>query len=111
MQDKKIYEVNVQEPYFTHIKNGIKKVEGRLNKSKFLEMKIGDEILLNEEVKLEITNKTIYKSFKEMIAFEGIKNVIPDAKSLDEAEGVYYKFYSKEDENSFGVSAIEVRLI
>lgn len=32
MQDKKVYEVNVQEPYFTHIKNGIKKVEGRLNK-------------------------------------------------------------------------------
>ena len=108
---KKTYEVNVQEPYFTHIKNGIKKVEGRLNKSKFAEMNIGDEILLNEEVKLEITNKTIYKTFRDMISFEGIKNVIPDAKSLDEAEAVYYKFYSKEDESNFGVSAIEVKVL
>jgi ASC-1-like (ASCH) protein len=108
---KKIFEINMQEPFFTQIKNGIKKVEGRLNKSKFLEMKVGDEILLNEEVKLEITNKTIYKTFRDMIVFEGVKNVIPDAKSLDEAEAVYYKFYSKEDEASFGVSAIEVRVV
>jgi ASC-1-like (ASCH) protein len=108
---KKVFEINMQEPFFTQIKNGIKKVEGRLNKSKFLEMKVGDEILLNEEVKLEITNKTIYKTFRDMIVFEGVKNVIPDAKSLDEAEAVYYKFYSKEDEASFGVSAIEVRVV
>lgn len=108
---KQIFEVDVQEPYFTHIKNEIKKVEGRLNKSKFLEMKIGDEILLNEEIKLEITNKTIYKTFRDMIIFEGIKNVIPDAKSIEEAEAVYYKFYSKEDESNFSVAAIEVKVI
>ena len=108
---KKIYDINVQEPYFTYIKNGIKKVEGRLNKSKFLEMKVGDEILLNEEVKLRIVNKTIYKSFREMIIFEGIKNVIPIAKSIDEAEAVYYNFYSKEDESNFGVAAIEIEVV
>lgn len=108
---KKFYQIEMQEPHFTNIKNGTKKVEGRLNKSKFLEMSIGDEILLNEEVKLEIVNKTIYKTFRDMIAFKGIKNVIPDAKSLDEAEDVYYKFYSKEDEDTFGVSAIEVRVL
>lgn len=106
---KNTFEVNVQEPYFTHIKNGTKKVEGRLNKSKFAQMKIGDEILLNEEIRLEITNKTIYKTFRDMITFEGVKNVIPDAKSVDEAESVYYKFYSKEDEANFGVVAIEVK--
>ncbi len=108
---KKIFEINMQEPFFTQTKNGIKKVEGRLNKSKFLEMAIGDEILLNEEVKLKITNKTIYKTFREMIAFEGVKNVIPDAKNIDEAEAVYYKFYSKEDESIFGVVAIELRVV
>lgn len=108
---KKTYEINVQEPYFTHIKNGTKIVEGRLNKGKFLEMKIGDELLLNEVVKLEIVNKSVYKSFREMIMFEGIKNVIPDAKNIDEAESAYYKFYSKEDENQFGVSAIQVKLL
>lgn len=109
--NEKKYDVNVQEPYFTHIKNGIKKVEGRLNKSKFLEMQVGDKILLNGEITLQIIQKTVYKTFRDMITFEGIKNTIPDATSLDEAEDVYYKFYSKDDEASFGVSAIEVKLI
>ena len=108
---KKTYEINVQEPYFTYLKNGSKKVEGRLNKGKFLEMTVGDEILLNTEVKLEVTNKTTYPSFREMITFEGVKNVIPNAKTLDEAEAAYYKFYTKEDEKQFGVSAIEVKVL
>ena len=108
---KNIYEINIQEPYFTQVKRGVKKVEGRLNKSKFLEMKIGDEILLNEEIKLKIVNKTIYKSFRDMIIFEGVKNVIPLAESIEEAENVYYKFYTKEDEYNFGVVAIEIKII
>lgn len=103
--------MNVQEPYFSYIKNGIKIIEGRLNKGKFLEMKMGDEILLNESVKLEVVNKTIYKTFKEMIMFEGIKNVVPDAKNIEEAEATYYKYYTKEDESQYSVVGIQVRVI
>jgi ASC-1-like (ASCH) protein len=108
---RQTFKVSVQEPFFAQLKNGIKKVEGRLNRSTFLEMKVGDQISLNEEVRLEIVNKTIYKTFRDMIIFECIKNIIPDAKSIDEAAAVYYKFYSKEDEANFGVASIEVRLI
>lgn len=59
----------------------------------------------------EMTRKTIYKTFEDMIVFEGVKNVIPDAKNIDEAEIVYYKFYSKEDEKVFGVVAIGLRVV
>lgn len=107
----KTFGINIQEPYFSFIKNGVKTVEGRLNKGKFLEIQIGDELLVNNELRLKVVNKTVYKAFKEMIRCEGLENTVPDAKSLDEAENVYYKFYSKEDENQFGVAAIQIKLI
>ncbi len=105
------YEINVQEPYFTFIKEGRKTVEGRLNKGKFLEIKVGDEILLNNELKLKVTDKKIYSSFKSMIETEGAEKVIPNAQNIDEAEAVYYKFYTKEDERTFGVAAIHIEVI
>jgi ASC-1-like (ASCH) protein len=108
---KKTYEVKVKEPYFTYIKNGTKKVEGRLNKGEFLEMRVGDLILTNGILMLEILNISIYKTFREMIQQEGIKNVIPDANSLDEAESVYYNFYTKTEEEKFGVIAIQIKIL
>ncbi len=44
-----------------------------------------------------------------MIEKEGIKNVIPDKESIDEAVSVYYKFYTKEQEKEFGVVAIKIK--
>jgi ASC-1-like (ASCH) protein len=106
-----LYEINIQEPYSGFIKQGIKTVEGRLNKSKFKEMKEGNELYLNQEMKLRVTKKTLYPSFREMIESEGVQNVIPNAHNLDEAEAVYYQFYSKEDERMYGVVGIEIEII
>lgn len=36
-----------------------------------------------------------------MIEFCNIEKIIPDAKILDEAINVYYKFYTKEQEKEF----------
>ena len=41
-----------------------------------------------------------------MIEAEGLENVIPDARSVDEAEAVYYRFYKPEDEKKQGVIGI-----
>ena len=46
-----------------------------------------------------------------MIESEGVKNVIPDKADIEEATNVYYKFYTKEQENDFGVSAIMIKKI
>ena len=54
--------------------------------------------------------KNIYSSFREMLE-EGIENVIPDKKSIDEATRVYYKFYSKEDEKKYGVVGIKIAFV
>ncbi len=101
--------INVQEPYFSFIKDGQKTVEGRLAKEKFTSLKVGDFLMINEEVKKEIVGVYIYPTFSDMIIMEGVKNVIPDAKDLDEAVGAYYKFFTPEDEQSLGVCAIKIK--
>jgi len=106
----KIISINVQEPYYTFILSGEKIVEGRLNKGKFSDIEIGDVLELEpEKNKFEVIDKNIYKNFKEMIKREGIENVIPDKNNIEDAVNVYYRFYTKEQENKFGVVAIKIK--
>jgi len=106
----KIISINVQEPYDAFILNGKKIVEGRLNKGRFSDIEIGDVLELEpEKIKFEVIEKNIYKSFKEMIEKEGIENVIPDKNNINDAVDVYYKFYTKEQEDEFGVVAIKIK--
>lgn len=104
----KTIEINVQEPYYSFILNGQKTVEGRLNKGKFKDVEVGDEIVINQESRFKVLAKNIYPSFREMIEKEGVENVVPDAKSIKDAINAYYKFYSKEDEHEFGVVGIHL---
>jgi len=98
-------ELDVQEPYLSLIKSGKKIIEGRLGKDKYLNLKKGDLIKINN-LEIEIGKVEKYSSFKEMLIMEGVKNIIPDAKDLDSAIQIYYKFYKPEDEDQFGVVAI-----
>jgi len=103
--------LDVQEPYLSLILNEKKIVEGRLNKGKFKDLKIGDILLIGpDEKRYLIERTTLYKSFREMIEKEGIENVIPDKYNIDDAEAVYYKFYTKEQEKEFGVLAIKIKI-
>lgn len=101
--------LNIQEPYLSFVLSGQKTIEGRLNKGKFKDLKVGDILLIGlDEKRFLIERTNIYKSFREMIEKEGIENVIPDKNSIDDAELVYYKFYTKEQEKEFGVLAIKI---
>jgi len=106
MHTSQILELNIQEPYFSLIKNGQKTVEGRLGKDKYFTFKQGDNVVFNGGLEIEIKNIVKYKSFKEMLIFEGLKNVLPEVQTLEEGEQIYYKFYKKEDEQKYGVVAI-----
>lgn len=102
-------EFNVQEPYYTFIMNGVKTVEGRLDKGKFSTLKLGDRLNLNNQALFEVVAVIPYSSFRAMIEAEGIEHVIPDKKTLDEAVQVYYRFYTPEQEKEFGVLAVRIR--
>lgn len=104
------FELDVQEPYLTFIKTGQKKVEGRLGKEKYFNLKSGDLIKIND-IKVKVISIAKYPSFKNMLIMEGVKNVIPNGRNLKNAIKVYYKFYSKKDEKMFGVVGITIKVI
>ena len=123
------YEKEVQEPWFSLIKKGIKSVEGRLNKGDFSRMKVGDIVtwinsikkikngkikIINRKVKTKIIGIGNYSSFYEMIKTERLKNTLPtpEIKTIQQGvDDVYYKFYSPKDEREKGVIAIRLRVI
>ena len=106
MNNSQILELNVQEPYFSLIKNGLKIVEGRLGKNKYLDLKMDDKLLFNKNLEKKVEKIVKYSSFREMLIFEGLKNVLPKVQTLEEGENIYYQFYFKEDEQKYGVVAI-----
>ncbi|NJL96727.1 ASCH domain-containing protein [Candidatus Gracilibacteria bacterium] len=102
-----ILEINVQEPYLSFIRDGVKTVEGRLNKGKFKEIQVGDVLIIGSiEKKYKVVGKNIYNTIFRMVIEEGFEKVIPDKQNPTEAAQVYYKFFTKQQEEEFGVVAI-----
>ena len=103
------YSFDVQEPYKTFLINWKKIVEWRLNKWKFKKIQKWDILYLETWEEFEIVDKNYYKSFYEMMGKEWLENVLPDKNDIQEwIESVYYKFYSKELEEKYGVCAIKL---
>jgi len=113
------YVENLSEPWFTLIQLGLKTVEGRKNKGKFKEMKVGDIIeWKNEDFKprsflTQITGKAEYPNFKIYFETEGLSKCLPNMEKygIEHGLSVYYKYYTKEDEQQFGVVAIRLKVI
>jgi ASC-1-like (ASCH) protein len=104
----KIFNIVIQEPYFSNILSGNKTIEGRLNKGKFKKIKVGDLLRINNFSNFRVVGKNNYKFFRELLEKEGFKNVIPDKGNIEEAIGVYNKFYSSTQEEEFGVVAFKI---
>ncbi|CCB85369.1 ASCH domain-containing protein [Parachlamydia acanthamoebae] len=103
-------DINVEDQFFKLIKQGKKTVEGRLAKSKFLNLAPGDCLRINNQLIVFVQRVDCYPFFRDMLFHEGLKNVLPGCASLDEGENIYYRFYSREDEKKFGVIAVKLKL-
>jgi ASC-1-like (ASCH) protein len=111
------YTENVSEPWYTLISLGLKTVEGRKNKGRFKEMKVGDIVkwinndFMPRSVLTRITDKVEYSTFREYLETEGLDNCLPGIPSLEHGLSVYFKYFTKEDEAEFGVIAIKLELV
>jgi len=115
--DKIKYSEHLSEPWFTLISLGLKTVEGRKNKGKFKEMKVGDIVeWVNNDFKerrilTRIIGKAEYKTFEEYLETEGLDKCLPGMPSIEHGLSVYFKYFTKEQEAEFGVVAIRIELI
>ena len=58
---------------------------------------------------IPIWSKTYYNTFNDYLVMEGLKRTLPGIKSINDGVNIYYSFYSKEQENMYGVLAIEIK--
>jgi len=117
------YDKSVQEPWFSLIKTGTKKVEGRPNKGMFAKFKKGDIVNWTNDITgtvrnclTKITNVRYYNTFYDMINTEKLENVLPATgvginTVADGVNKVYRQWYSAKIEKEYGVIAIEVKVI
>ena len=106
--------INVSNPWFLHIKDKKKTIEGRLNKGVFAELKKGEIIQMtnnNDSVLVKIKKITEYKSFREYLTQEGLRRTLPGIHTIDQGVAVYYKYYTPEQENEFRIIAIHIKVI
>ena len=108
--------MKLQNVPFKQIKDGSKIIEVRLNDEKRKTLEINDIIVFsntktNEQVEKKIISLKTYSSFKEL--FNNYDNILLGARGYNESEyeQSMYSFYTKEDEQKYGVLAIELEKI
>ena len=111
-----IKEFDVADPWISLICQRKKVIEGRLNKSKFANLKKGDIIKffnndVNKQCLVKIVRIINYVSFEEYLVQEGLKRTLPGITSLNDGINIYRQFYSKEQEDEFSILAIYIKKI
>ena len=116
---KKVHEGKLQSPYYELVKSGEKKYEMRVYDEKRKAMKIGDiwKFIHNDnkdlpEFETIITDIKLYKSFEEAIEETGFQQLLPNAKSNEEAIKIYNSFGDYEKEAKiYGVVRFTLKVI
>ena len=111
------HNMNLKEKPFKKIKNGEKTIELRLNDPKRQKISVGDTITFTltenyEKIFCKVLNFYRYKNFAELYKNLDLKKC---GYGENEISNATYKdmeqYYSKTDENKFGVLGIEIELI
>lgn len=110
------YLMKLNPKYFEYMKNGTKRIEIRLNDEKRKNIKIGDEIIfqkepeLKEELSTQIVNLTVKRNFKELIDNLNVSEYADKSESEEEFLNDLYKFYTKEQEEKYGVVGMQIKI-
>ena len=57
-----------------------------------------------------ITKKNIYNTFKEYLETEELSKCLPGILNIEDGLSIYFKYFTKEDEKTYGVVAIGLEL-
>ena len=113
----KTYNMKLLPQYFNYIKNGTKRLELRLNDEKRKDLEINDIIIfekLSDDIEyLNTKVKKIYKynNFKDLVNDFDIELIADKSITKDELLKTLNEIYAVEEQNKYGVLAIEIELI
>jgi ASC-1-like (ASCH) protein len=106
-----MHKIACAEPWFGKICNSQKRIDGRSG-PKYDTIRVGDKISFDCKLKsvlCKVTRVTRYPSFYHLLMTEGLDNVLPGIKTIEEGLKIYKRFYSEEFERQHGVIAIEIQ--
>ena len=115
LEEKMKHEMKLASKYFDCIKNGTKKIELRLLDDKRKLIKIGDEIeFVKEPDRLERISKEVvslhfHSNFAEILETRDIEVFSDSNTTKEELLEALNKFYSKEEQEKYGVVGIEIK--
>lgn len=110
------HEMKLREVYFEKIKEGTKVYEIRLNDEKRQLIDVGDLIVfkkkpdLNDSITTEVKDLIYFSSFEEMAKTLPLNKIGFEQKSIEQTISIYHQFYTKDEEEKYGVVAIKVKL-
>ena len=102
---------------FEVVKNGSKKVEVRVYDEKRRKMKIGDELIFlkrpleKEKIVTKIVGLKIYNNFIELVKDYEMKELYLSEFSKEDFVKLLERFYSEEEQEKYGVVAIEFEVV
>ena len=108
---------HLSEPWFTLVMLGLKTVEGRLNKGSFKELDVGNIITfynddaIYREFNVKVTKINIHNNFEIYLRKETLNKSLPGFTRIKDGVEVYYKYFTKEDEEKYRVKAFTLELV
>ena len=103
--------------YYNFILNGTKRIELRLFDEKRQQIKIGDTIKflkepeLSESFNVKVIGLLRYNSFEDMFKDFDISILADESMTKEELIKVLEKFYTKENQEQYGVLGIRIELL
>eukprot|EP00899_Mesostigma_viride_P013665 jgi/Mesvir1/2229/Mv14006-RA.1 len=105
------HRLTVQEPFFSQLRDGSKRVEGRCATPAYSSIMPGALLLVNGTLLLRVSHVRAYASFGDMLAAESLEAVLPGTATIELGVAVYRQFYSEEKERTCGVLALVVERV
>jgi len=120
ISEQLIHESKLQSPYYEYIRDGEKIYEARVNDEKRKKMNIGDTWYFKHNsdqtlptIHTKIVGKKIYDSFADAITDIGVRQLLPQIATVDEAITIYENFDNgnyKIDAKKYGVVVFKIKV-
>jgi ASC-1-like (ASCH) protein len=117
----KVYDMEIAEPHFSNIRDGLKTVEGRKRSEKWIPIRVGDQLhILPKEPSnersfyVEVVYINEYDGKDPLFAYlvcEGLNNALPGIETITEAIEVYLAFSKAAEIKKLGFFGFGLKLI
>jgi ASC-1-like (ASCH) protein len=113
-------DINISEPYFSLIRDGLKTIEGRKMSPTWITLKVGDILRVittfGEQAPffVEIIKINYYGGDDPLTTYllcEGLNQIVPGITTLSGGIGAYLEHMKLEEINHFGMMAIHLKVL